>query len=181
MLVLPNDQVLYKNNNYLSVYTAGETPQPSWRPRITTVATSLQPGGTYRVSGAQVGGLTQGSGDGDDYQSATNYPLVRITNGATGQVVYAPTSAMTAMSVASGAPSSADFTLPASTDTGPASLAVVANGIAPAPVPVTVGPAATGRAGSAARARQPTPELDGRVCTVEPTGGENVEAGGSSE
>jgi hypothetical protein len=36
-------------------------------------------------------GLSQAAAFGDEYQTATNYPLVRITNPATGHVFYAKT------------------------------------------------------------------------------------------
>jgi hypothetical protein len=75
---------------------------------------------------------------GDDDQSATNYPLVRITNTATGHVVYAATSAITGVSVRRKAKSSAKFTVPAGTETGASTLGMVANGIASTPVSVTI-------------------------------------------
>ena len=138
MLVLPDGQILYKNDNYLSIYTAGGTPQPSWRPDITKIPTNLRPGSTYTVSGRQLNGLTQGSGYGDDYQSATNYPLVRITNAATGHETYARTTGMTSMAVTPNLASSANFTVASGTEIGLSSLVVVANGIASSPVTVTV-------------------------------------------
>ena len=75
---------------------------------------------------------------GDELSAAQNYPLVRITNTATGAVSYARTSGMTKMSVAPGVTSSVSFTLPAGIRTGAGTLVVVANGLASAPVEVTV-------------------------------------------
>jgi hypothetical protein len=139
MVVLPTGQVLFNDGlGDLEVYNNGGSPQSTWRPHVTSVPTSVVAGGSYTVSGTQLNGLTQGAAYGDDYQSATNFPLVRITNTATGDVAYARTSGMTAMSVAPNASSSATFTLPAGIETGASSLVVVANGIASAPVPVTV-------------------------------------------
>lgn len=100
--------------------------------------TRLHTGTTYTVSGIQLNGLTKGAAYGDDYQSATNFPLVRITNEKTGDVSYARTFGMTSMSVAPGTHSSANFRLPARMETGPSVLVVVANGIASAPVKVWV-------------------------------------------
>jgi hypothetical protein len=143
MVVLPTGQVLFNDRiGDLEVYDDNGTPQPSWRPRITTVPTTLAAGATYTVSGRQLGGLTQAAAYGDDYQSATNYPLVRITMTATGHVYFARTAGMTAMSVAPNAKSSAQFSVPAGIEAGSATLVVVANGIASAPVPVTVTAAA---------------------------------------
>lgn len=140
MLVLPTGQVLCRQGSVLEVYTAVGSPLSSWKPVITSVPTTLVAGSTYTVSGTQLNGLTQASAYGDDYQSATNYPLVRITNTATGDVSYARTSGMSAMSVAAKAASHASFTLSPGTETGPSTLVVVANGIASAPKNVTVNP-----------------------------------------
>jgi len=138
MLVLPTGQVLFNDDGAFEIYTDSGSPQPGWAPQITGAPTALTAGDTYTVSGSQLNGLTQGAAYGDDYQSATNYPLVRITNTATGDVSYAPTSGMTSMSVAPGVSSSASFTVPLGIETGPSTLTVVANGIASAPLAVTV-------------------------------------------
>jgi hypothetical protein len=63
---------------------------------------------------------------------------VRITNAASGTVTYARTAGMTRMTVAPGVSSSATFAVPAGTPAGPSTLVVVANGLASAPVSVTV-------------------------------------------
>jgi len=76
---------------------------------------------------------------GDEFQNATNYPLVRITNRATGHVTYARTHDHSSMGVATGATIvSTYFDVPARMDTGSSVLEVVANGIASVPVTVTV-------------------------------------------
>lgn len=139
LMVLPTGQILDNDREGdFMVYNSTGSPNPAWRPSITSVPASLTAGHTYLVSGKQLNGLTQGSGFGDDYQSSTNYPLVRLTNKATGTVVYARTYGMTQMSVAPKASSSAHFTLPAKLAAGTYSLVVVANGIASAAVTVKV-------------------------------------------
>ena len=96
-------------------------------------------GSTYGISGTQFNGLSQAAAVGDELNAATNYPLVRITNAATGHVVYARTHGHSSMGVATGNTLVAtQFDVPATADTGPGSLVVVANGIASAPVSVTV-------------------------------------------
>ncbi len=104
MLDLPNGQVLFDDGHHvLQVYTAGGTPQASWRPSITSLSsTTLAPGSTYTLSGKQLAGLDQGAAYGDDVQDATNFPVVRITNSATGVVTYARTSDWTSVSVSPG-------------------------------------------------------------------------------
>jgi hypothetical protein len=140
LLDLPNGQVLFDDGHrVLQVYTAGGTPQASWQPSITSLSsTTLAPGSTYTLSGKQLAGLDQGSAYGDDVQNATNFPLVRITNSATGVVTYARTSNWTTVSVTPGLKSSTKFTLPAGTPAGNSTLVVIANGIASAPSAVKV-------------------------------------------
>jgi hypothetical protein len=139
-LALPNGQALFDDgSNQMLVYTAGGTPQASWRPSISSVSsTSLAPGKTYGLAGKQLAGLDQGATYGDDVQDNTNFPLVRITNSATGAVTYARTSNWSSVSIAPGARSSTQFTLPPGTPAGKSTLVVVANGIASPPTTVTV-------------------------------------------
>jgi hypothetical protein len=140
MLVLPNGQVLYNDGtNQMEVYTAGGSPNKAWDPTITSLsATTLAPGSSYSVSGTQLAGLDPGATYGDDVQDNTNFPLVRITNNATGVVTYARTHDWSSVSVAPGTSSSTQFTLPSTTPAGKSKLVVVANGIASATSTVTI-------------------------------------------
>jgi len=140
MLALPNGQILFNDgSNQMEVYTAGGTPNPAWAPSVTSLSsTSLAPGSSYSLSGRQLAGLDPGATYGDDVQDNTNFPLVRITNSATGVVTYARTSNWTSVSVAPGTRSSTDFTLPPNIPAGNSTLVVVANGIASPPVRVTI-------------------------------------------
>ena len=58
---------------------------------VKTSPASVVRGRTYKVSGTQFNGLSQAISFGDEFQNATNYPLVRITNNASGHVFYART------------------------------------------------------------------------------------------
>ena len=140
MLVLPNGQVLYNDgSSEMEVYAAGGTPKGAWAPSITSLsADNLTAGGTYSLSGRQLAGLDPGATYGDDVQDNTNFPLVRITNNATGVVTYARTHDWTSVSVAPGTGSSTQFTIPKSTPRGRSTLVVVANGIASSPSTVTI-------------------------------------------
>jgi uncharacterized protein (TIGR03437 family) len=136
LLPLPTGQVLCSGYN---IYTPTGSPNPAWAPTITTAPAAVQPGSTYGISGTQFNGLSQAVGYGDDYQGATNYPLVRITNTATGHVFYCRTHNHSTMAVATGAtPVSTQFDVPLSIETGPSTLVVVANGIASQPWTLTV-------------------------------------------
>jgi Divergent InlB B-repeat domain/PASTA domain len=140
MLLLPTGQVLY--NGYpagLEIFSDGGSPNPAWAPQISIYPNRLAAGDTYQLVGLGLNGLSEGAAFGDDYQSSTDYPLVQITNDGTGDVAYARTSGMTNRSIAPGASSCTDFTVPSGIETGTAELRVIANGIASDPVPVTVG------------------------------------------
>lgn len=140
MMVLPTGQILFnpRLGAVLYAYNAAGAAPAAWRPIISSVATSLTPGQSYTLTGLQLNGLTQAAAYGDDYQCATNFPLVRLTIKATGHVFYARTANFTSMAVAPGVKSSASFTLPAGIETGVAWLSAVANGIASQPVRVVI-------------------------------------------
>jgi hypothetical protein len=139
MLVLPTGQVLFDDTQDMEIYTPSGTAAAGVAPTISSLsATSLARGGTFSLSGTQLAGRSTGAGYGDDAQDNTNYPLVRITNDATGVVTYARTKSMTSHSVAPGVASSTKFVVATSTPTGPSHLVVVANGIASAPQAVTI-------------------------------------------
>jgi hypothetical protein len=146
MLVLPTGQILFNGRvGNLEVYNDPNPPNPAWAPVIGSVATTLSTGATYQLSGQQLGGLSQGAAYGDDYQSNTNYPLVKIVNAASGHVFYARTSGFSSMSVAPGNVSSLSFTVPPSyaIEAGPSSLYVIGDGIASQPAGVTIVGAST--------------------------------------
>jgi hypothetical protein len=140
MLNLPNGEVLFNDGSRLMmVYTASGRPDPSWAPIVQSVTdTTLARGQTASLSGLQLAGRDQGSAYGDDAQDNTNFPVVRITNSATGAVTYARTHDWSSVSVAPFAPSSTKFTVSPSTPRGPSTLVVVANGIASRGVSVTI-------------------------------------------
>jgi len=136
LMLLPTGQVLVGGSE---VYTSTGTYQTSWAPTIHTVPTSVVRGSTYKISGTQFNGLSQAAAFGDEFQTATNYPLVRITNNATGHVFYAKTHGHSTMGVATGSTIvSTNFDVPAGMETGAAALVVVANGIPSQAVSVTV-------------------------------------------
>ena len=143
MLVLPTGQILFTHgSNQIQIYTPIGTYQSAWQPTISSssLPSTLNPGSVNNsVFGTQFNGLSQGASYGDDAQSATNYPLVRITNNATGDLAYARTHDHSTMAVATGsALVSTLFDVPASIETGPSTLQVVANGIPSAEMPINV-------------------------------------------
>jgi hypothetical protein len=131
LLVLPTGEVLELDGTLdAEIYSAAGSPDPSWRPTISSVPSVAVRGSTYVVHGTQLNGLSQAEQFGDDVQQATNYPLVRLTNQATGHVFYARTHDFSTMGVATGKQDvSASFDVPMGAETGPTTLVVVANGI----------------------------------------------------
>ena len=138
VLPLPNGQTLV-TGGVTQIYRGAGSANPAWAPAVTAAPASVTRGSTYPISGTQFNGLSQAADVGDELNAATNYPLVRITNTASGHVVYARTHGHSSMGVATGSTIvSTSFDVPSVTETGASSLAVVANGIASAPVSVTV-------------------------------------------
>jgi hypothetical protein len=137
-LVLPTGQILFTDFFFVSVYNPAGTYNPNWAPRIQSAPSTVIPGGSYVASGYLFNGMSQASAYGDDYQSATNYPLVRITNNQTGHVFYSRTHDHSSMAVASGDLVSTHFDVPANQENGPSRLEVVVNGIPSASVAVKV-------------------------------------------
>jgi len=147
LLLLPTGDVMFSNGTMnISVYQPAGTPNPSWMPSIDEIkdrdgkpATDLTTNYWYNLFGRQLNGLSQAVSYGDDAQMATNYPLVRIKNNATGYVVYCPTQNHSTMGVATGsAQQNTWFLVPNGIEPGPSDLQVVANGIGSTVLPVTV-------------------------------------------
>ncbi|MBV9992982.1 MAG: hypothetical protein JOZ72_17020 [Alphaproteobacteria bacterium] len=136
LMVLPTGEVLIGGQ---AVYASPGNPDPSWAPTITNCPSTLTRGSSFTINGTQFNGLSQANSFGDELETFTNYPLVRITNNATGHVFYARTHDHSSMGVATGSmPVSTHVDVPAGMETGASKLVVVANGIASTPVDVTV-------------------------------------------
>lgn len=137
LIVLPTGQVLVGGSE---LYTSTGTYQNAWRPVVNLKAgTSFVRGKTYILNGQQFNGLSQAASFGDEFETATNYPLVRITNTATGHVFYARTHNHSTMGVATGTtPVSTKFDVPLTAETGASTLEVVANGIPSLKVNITI-------------------------------------------
>jgi len=138
MLVLPTGQILFTDFFEVDIYTPTGIYDPAWAPTIQKAPSTVSPGGSYVISGHKFNGFSQGAAYGDDNQAATNYPLVRITNRATGHVFYSRTHDHSSMAVAFGGLVSTHFDVPASQELGVSDLVVVANGIPSQPVTVNV-------------------------------------------
>ena len=151
LLLLPDGSVMFcrQNDSSFYAYQSPATPQDSFRPVIQTCPTTLLLGSTIQISGLQFNGLSQAVAYGDDSQTATNYPLVRIVNKRSNHVRYCRTfqhttvdingNTIPSMGVATGtALITTNVEIPVNTEPGDSQLFVVANGIPSKPFDVTV-------------------------------------------
>ena len=128
MLDLPDGTVLYsqQGSSQYYVYSPGGTPLAAGKPAINSISQNAD--GSFHLTGTGLNGISEGAAYGDDWQMATNYPIVRLTSGA--NVYYPRTYAWSNTGVVTGStPVTTEFTVPASVPFGTYSLVVVANGI----------------------------------------------------
>jgi hypothetical protein len=89
MLVLPTGQLLFSDSGrQLYMYTGDGAAALPLRPVINGI--SFTAPGTFTLTGKQLNGQSAGSSYGDDVESDSNYPIVKMTNFA-GQVFYGRT------------------------------------------------------------------------------------------
>jgi hypothetical protein len=136
LIVLPTGQVLVGGN---SVYTANGGGLQIWAPTVTICPSSVTRGQTYHTFGRMFNGWSQAASFGDEFQTATNYPLIRIKNNATGHIFYAKTHDHSTMGIVTrSTPTYTNFDVPANMETGASTLYVVTNGLQSNPISITV-------------------------------------------
>jgi hypothetical protein len=137
MLDLPDGTVLYCDQGATRyyVYTPAGAPLAAGKPTINRITpTSCT---SYRIIGTLFNGITEGAAYGDDWQMATNYPIVRMSSGT--NVYYARTYNWNSTGVQRGAAlDTAQFDLPAGLPVGSYSVVVTANGISSNPRTMTI-------------------------------------------
>jgi hypothetical protein len=104
----------------------------------TSPVTSLYRGRVYSVAVRRMNGISQGAYYGDDLQTSTNFPIVRVTNTDTGHATYCRTHDHSNRSVAPDERGTTQFDIPDTLERGPSQLVVIANGIASPPIDVNV-------------------------------------------
>jgi hypothetical protein len=134
LLILPTGQVLFsRQENTLLIYSLvpdDKTPHQAWRPAIHTLPAVMHRGQSYQITGAQINGLSQAACYGDDGQMATNYPIVLVTNAASGTAQFLRSYNFSTMSIAPGnAVQSCTVDVPTGLPPGAWKLVVIANGI----------------------------------------------------
>ncbi len=137
MVDLPNGDVLMSTSSrQLWEYTPTGSPNAAWAPTISSIA--FNSGLTYTLTGTQLNGMDEGASYGDDAEMASNYPIVRLTNGS--NVYYARTFNWSSTGVQTGStPVTTQFTLPANLPFATYTVSVIANGIA-STTPMTLTP-----------------------------------------
>ena len=129
----------WQSGTRLQIYTPVGSPQNSWRPVITNIVDNGN--GTFTLTGTQLNGISEGANYGDDLESASNYPIVQLTDSG-GNISYATTTNWSSTGVATGStPETTQFTLPSGTHLSDfTSLKVIANGIPSLPFPALASP-----------------------------------------
>jgi hypothetical protein len=133
MVNLPTGQVLVGNQGGpMFVYNPDGGPLDSWRPTIQNIKDNGN--GTFTLTGTLLTGVTEGSGYGDDFASASNYPILRMTD-KNGNIVEARTFNWSSTGFAKfGQTQTTQFVLPAGRKlTDFTNFTVVTNGIASLP------------------------------------------------
>ena len=133
MLMLPTGQILFTDfSNDVELFTSVGSQYTGWTPTALLPATTFNKGQTYTISGSKFNGASQDGAYGDDFQDATNYPLIRFVSTSTGQVYYARTHDHSTMAVGYQGPTYTHVDIPASIPTGGYNMQIVVNGISSA-------------------------------------------------
>jgi hypothetical protein len=156
LLVLPTGELLHTQDDYISGKVQLYTPAPGVAPNAVPqilgepqlVGTSPEPptapvptvykGRSYTMNIARMNGIWLGATYGDDVQTSTDFPIVRVTAMATGHVWYCRTYNPTDRLTSPDEQGSATFDVPETLEGGIAQLDVIANGIASAALTVNI-------------------------------------------
>ena len=143
MLDLPDGTVLYASQYTYQyyVYKPSGSPLAAGKPTINTI--TQMNCDTFKITGTLFNGISEGAAYGDDWQMATNYPIIRLTNGT--KVYYVRTYNWNSTGVQTGStPDTTLFTIPPTLPYATYSLVVTANGISSDPVSFIHSPCSTG-------------------------------------
>jgi hypothetical protein len=134
MVDLPDGSVLYSEQGGTQYYVFKPTGKQIEVGKPAVKKKIIKNGdGSYTMTGFRFNGISEGAAYGDDWQMATNYPIVRLTAGT--RVYYARTFNWNHTGVQTGTlADTAEFTLPSGLPKGTYSLEVIANGISSNPI-----------------------------------------------
>jgi len=145
LMILPTGQIMFTDfSGTVEIYTPASGVVSGVAPTINPISGTLNsPSTNNAISGTQLNGLTENNAYGDDYQGATNYPLVQLTQVAAPHTVYwATTHNESTHSIAPGTSVTGNFDIPAGLTAGTYNLTVITNGIESNTDVVTVAAAA---------------------------------------
>ena len=141
LMLLPTGQIMFTDfSGEVEIYTPAAGVVAGVAPAINALSGPINsPSTNNALSGTQLNGLSEANAYGDDYQGATNYPLVQLVQvNAPNHVYYATTHSETTHSIAPGTSNSTTFDVPSGIPAGAYTLYLVANGIPSNPLAVTV-------------------------------------------
>ena len=135
-LNLPDGTILTSTwGNQLYIFQPDTGPLAAHKPTISSITATIAEV-SYHLTGTRLNGISAGSAFGDERQNASNYPLVRLTNGSNSY--YARTHNWSSTGVMTGSrPVTTEFDVPGTVPPGTYSLVVVANGNPSDPVSFT--------------------------------------------
>ena len=142
LMILPTGQIMFTDfSGLVEIYTPATGVVAGVAPAVNPLSGTIGSPSTNTVlSGTQLNGLSENNAYGDDYQGATNYPLVRLVQAAApNNVYYATTHDESTHSIAPSTSNSTKFDVPAGLPAGNYNLYAVANGIESNPLAVEVG------------------------------------------
>jgi hypothetical protein len=142
LMILPTGQIMFTDfSGLVEIYTPAAGVVTGVAPTINSLnGTVGSPSTNTVLSGTQLNGLSENNAYGDDYQGATNYPLVRLVQvAAPNNVYYATSHDESTHSIAPSTSNSTKFDVPAGLPAGSYTLYLVANGIESNPITVNVG------------------------------------------
>jgi hypothetical protein len=132
-LMLPSGQVMFTDfSNDVELFNSAGSQYTGWAPTLLLPNITMTHGTTVLLNGTNFNGASQNNAYGDDFQDASNYPIVKFTNVSTGHVVFGRTHNHNTMAVGYHGPSYTHVDIPSTIETGQTHLQVVVNGIASA-------------------------------------------------
>jgi len=130
-LMLPTGQIMYTDySNDVEILTSAGSSYTGYTPTLLIPNITMPHGSTVRLNGSNFNGASQNNFYGDDYQDATNFPIVRFTNVSSGHVVYGRTHGHNTMAVGYHGPTYTYVDIPSNIELGMTHVQVIANGIA---------------------------------------------------
>ncbi len=128
MLQLPDGGVFMiggQGSSNCYIYRPDGSPLAQGQPTAQKITKNSD--GSYHLTGVGLAGISVGAAYGDDWQMASNYPIIRLTN-SSGTVKFGRSYNWTNTQVQNPNAVSADFTLPGGLAAGKYTLEVVVNG-----------------------------------------------------